>query len=110
MRSTVCPLHSEPVSNRLPKHSERISHPLISAPTSRSLSASPATISPLLDFSATGVLCHDADRSSVLSSFLGDDFVSSSMDVNSMTAEQLQLPLVIDGACYGVATTTFDIA
>jgi hypothetical protein len=32
------------------------------------------------------------------------------MDVNSMTAEQLQLPLVIDGDCYGVATTTFDIA
>ena len=59
---------------------------------------------------ASGVLCYAADHGSILSTFLGDDFVSSSMDVNSMTAEQLQQPLEIDATCYGVATATFDIA
>jgi hypothetical protein len=56
------------------------------------------------------VLCRSAERSSVLTAFLGDDFVSSSLDVNSLTPEQLQQPLMMDGVCYGVASTTFDIA
>ena len=49
------------------------------------------------------------DASSMLSNFLGDDFLSSSLDVNSLTQEQLLQPISFDGMCYGVATTTMDI-
>jgi hypothetical protein len=46
----------------------------------------------------------------MLTAFLGDDYLSASMDVNSMTPAELQQPLMVDGTCYGVASTTFDIA
>ena len=49
------------------------------------------------------------DTSSMLSNFLGDDFLSSSLHVNSLTQEQLMQPISFDGMCYGVATTTMDI-
>jgi hypothetical protein len=56
-----------------------------------------------------GIACDVTDRSSMLSNFLGDDFLSSSLDVNSLTQEQLMQPISFDGMCYGVATTTMDI-
>ncbi len=109
------PLHSEPVSNRLPLYFEFVARPVIPGPIARLLSASPTSPPSLLNPPphpppASGVLCNAADRGSILSTFLGDDFASSSIDVNSMTAEQLLQPLEIDATCYGVATATFDIA
>jgi hypothetical protein len=64
----------------------------------------------LLQLTATpGVLCDLSDRGSVLSAFLGDDFVSSSLDINDLTQQELEQPLKVDDICYGVASTTFDI-
>jgi hypothetical protein len=58
---------------------------------------------------ASGVLCHAADRSTTLSAFLSDDYVSTSLPVNDLTQQQLDQPLQIDEQCFGVASSTFDI-
>jgi hypothetical protein len=56
----------------------------------------------------SGVMCSLSDRSQVLASFLRDDFVSLSLDINGMTQRELEEPLTINSVCYGVASTTFD--
>ena len=69
----------------------------------------PAPLTQTLPLTPPGIACDVTDASSMLSNFLGDDFLSSSLDVNSLTQEQLLQPISFDGMCYGVATTTMDI-
>jgi hypothetical protein len=82
------------------------------APCSAARLTAPSRIAPVVRRPhprASGVLCHAADRSTLLSAFLSDDYVSTSLGVNHLTQEQLEQPLVIDEQCFGVASSTFDI-